>query len=289
MSDLRIIIVGKIDKDDWVHNFTILDAVADALSGKIGIDQKGSASGIATLNSDSKVIQVALNSERLNGKTEAELTNLFILFATKGVADGVAELDEYGKLKAAQIPDGVVSGLAYQGGWDADTNTPTMPAADSGNTGHFFLVTKAGATLIDGIGSWTEGDWIVSKGSAWEKIPATVAPVLSVAGKYGDIALEIADIVGLEAELNGKVEIGAENPTLSETDFQSILSPGDWHLVDLSETTNGAGDDPSGPGFISVRKSGILYHQTLTMLATGEVYSNTYNSGAWTGWKKLTP
>lgn len=56
--------------------------------------------------------------------------------AQKGAANGVAELDASGKLPVNRLPDAALGGLAYQGGWNAATNTPalTSPAA-RGTTG----------------------------------------------------------------------------------------------------------------------------------------------------------
>ncbi len=43
MSDLRIIIVGEIDRDDWEHNFTLLDGLFATVGLKISTDQLGAA------------------------------------------------------------------------------------------------------------------------------------------------------------------------------------------------------------------------------------------------------
>ena len=233
MSDIRVIIVGKIDRADWQHNFALVDQALDDLAGKLPINQKASAGGLASLNDDLEVIQTALNSERLNGKTEAEISQLFVLIGSKGAANGVAELDGAGKLKASQVPEGLVSGLTYKGSWDASANNPTIPAASGGNDGWFYIVSVAGSTIIDGEGVWEVGDWIISNGASWQRVPAT-ATVLSVAGKTGVVLLQIADIVDLESELDTKMTIGAEAATIEPTDFNDVNTPGEYFIADLS-------------------------------------------------------
>ena len=84
-------------------------------------------------------------------------------------------------------------GLSYQGLWNANTNAPTMPAAATGNNGHYYLVSVSGTTAIDGISSWTAGNWLISNGTTWEKVEA-VGVVSSVNTRTGAITLVKADV-----------------------------------------------------------------------------------------------
>ena len=106
-----------------------------------------------------------------------------------GSANGVAELDSGGKVPTAQLPASVLGNVAYQSGWNANTNSPTIPSAASGNKGHYYKVTTQGATNIDGITDWKVGDMLVSNGSAWEKIDNTES-VTSVNGQTGAVTIE---------------------------------------------------------------------------------------------------
>jgi hypothetical protein len=110
-----------------------------------------------------------------------------------GVANGVAGLDATGKVPVAQLPASVVGGMQYQGTWNASTNTPTIPAASSGNKGYYYKVSVAGTTLVDGISEWAIGDWITSNGTTWDKIDNTDS-VSSVNGSTG--AVTITTITG---------------------------------------------------------------------------------------------
>lgn len=110
-----------------------------------------------------------------------------------GVASGVASLGADGKVPTAQLPDVAIGGLSYQGTWNASTNTPTIPTATSSNKGFYYKVATAGATNVSGITDWQIGDWIVSNGSAWDKIDNTDS-VSSVNGATG--AVTISTITG---------------------------------------------------------------------------------------------
>lgn len=62
-----------------------------------------------------------------------------------------------------------ISGLDYEGSWDASTNTPTITSG-TGIIGQFYIVSVAGSTSIDGIDNWGVGDWIIFDGSVWQRV-----------------------------------------------------------------------------------------------------------------------
>lgn len=130
----------------------------------------------------------------------------------KGAANGVATLGGDGKVVSSQLPEGIVGSVVYMGTWNANTNTPTIPIASSSNKGHYYVVSIAGSTEIDGITDWKLGDWIISNGSYWEKVDTTDM-VTSVNGKVGAVVIEIADIANLQNTLNSKAPIN--NPTFT--------------------------------------------------------------------------
>lgn len=110
----------------------------------------------------------------------------------KAQANGVATLGPDGKVPAAQLPAMVLGGVAYQGVWDAGTNTPPIPPAADGNKGWYYKVAVAGATAVDGIADWQIGDWIVSNGTRWDKIDNTDL-VASVFGRTGAVTAQDGD------------------------------------------------------------------------------------------------
>jgi hypothetical protein len=110
-----------------------------------------------------------------------------------GAANGVAGLGADGKVPTSQLPAVAIGGMNYQGTWNASTNTPTIPTATSSNKGFYYKVATAGATNVSGVTDWQVGDWIVSNGSAWDKIDNTDS-VSSVNGATG--AVTISTITG---------------------------------------------------------------------------------------------
>lgn len=141
----------------------------------------------------------------LQGALDAKVAAALI-----GAINGVASLDETGKVPAAQLPAALFGALSYQGTWNANTNTPTIPAASSLNKGQYYKVGTAGATTVDGVNDWKVGDWIVSNGTVWDKVDNT-DQVVSVAGLQGVItvaALKVAlalDVVNNTADADKPV------------------------------------------------------------------------------------
>jgi hypothetical protein len=83
----------------------------------------------------------------------------------------------------------------YEGTWNASTNTPTLTSS-VGTKGDYYVVSTTGSTNLNGITTWTQGDWAIFNGSAWEKVDNTDL-VTSVAGRTGAVTLTTADISGL--------------------------------------------------------------------------------------------
>lgn len=126
-------------------------------------------------------------------KAVASAIKMRIASSEKGAVNGVATLDGTGKVPTSQLPAAILGAAAYQGVWDASTNTPTIPTASAGNKGYYYKVSVAGTTVVDTIGEWKPGDWIISNGTVWDKVDNTEA-VSSVAGKTGAIVLTKTDV-----------------------------------------------------------------------------------------------
>ncbi len=116
----------------------------------------------------------------LTGDVTGDLTGN--VTATSVLADGVigttqAVADDSTKVATTAFVQDVVgtipAGLVFQGTWNANTNTPTL-ASGTGTTGHFYIVSVAGSTDLDGVTDWAVGDWavFVEQGATdqWEKV-----------------------------------------------------------------------------------------------------------------------
>lgn len=96
---------------------------------------------------------------------------------------------------------GIATGtLSYQGTWDANTNTPTLTSS-VGTQNHYYVVSTAGSTDLNGITDWQIGDWAIFNGSVWQKIDQSPA-VQSVNGQTGAVVLTAANVGAVANTVN---------------------------------------------------------------------------------------
>ena len=117
-----------------------------------------------------------------------------------GVANGVATLDDNGKVPDSQLPDSVLGNVKFMGTWNASTNTPELIEGDEEDNGHYYIVDVPGSQFgFD----FDAGDWVINSNGSWSKVD-NVDAVKSVNGKDGIVELVIEDIPDLRDELDSK-------------------------------------------------------------------------------------
>jgi microcystin-dependent protein len=112
------------------------------------------------------------------------------------------------------IADVATSAVTYEGTWDADANAPEIAAAAPENKGHYYIVSVAGATEINGVASWSIGDWIISNGVAWTRIAnREVFDASAITSGVFDLAripaVPVSQVTGLETALEAAIPTGA--------------------------------------------------------------------------------
>ena len=128
---------------------------------------------------------VTLDNAAVIGKV---LTGLNVTGGTVLAADSI--LTGFGKVQN-QI-NGLIGGTIFQGTWNANTNTPAL-VSSVGTNGHYYIVSVAGTTNLDGITDWQVGDWAIFAGTTWEKVDNTDS-VSSVNGFTGAVSLTTDNI-----------------------------------------------------------------------------------------------
>ncbi len=120
-----------------------------------------------------------------SGVTQAVSGVDYLVPAQLGVANGIATLDALAKLSVSQLPAEVVGAVNYQGVWNAATNTPTL-ASGVGVKGHYYKVSVAGSTSLDGNTLWGVNDAVVFNGTSWDRLVGSgLFPQLTVTGLSG--------------------------------------------------------------------------------------------------------
>ena len=152
-----------------------------------------------------------------------------------GVQNGVATLDENGKVPSNQLPDSVLGNVRYIGVWDASLNEPLLENGNEDQNGYYYIVTTPGTQFGY---DFDAGDWVINSAGTWSKVD-NVDAVKSVNGQTGIVELEIEDIPNLREELDQKVNITDFNQTIQELkDSTDTL----YNVTDLFPG-EGSGDD----------------------------------------------
>lgn len=90
-------------------------------------------------------------------------------------------------------PSSVTDPQVYAGVWNANTNIPDL-SVPSATPGEYYVVSTAGTFL--GI-TYAVGDWIISDGTAWEKVPYSGSLVTQFQGRRGSVSLLPADYTSM--------------------------------------------------------------------------------------------
>ena len=190
-------------------------ATAAAGSATTATTQAGNAAASATAAdaSEAQALIYRDEAEAFRDEAGAIVGGDFVPNSARGVANGVATLDATGIIHTAQLPDAVKGTVRYIANWNANTNSPTIPAASAANKGQYYIVLTAGTTNIDGVAEWAVGDWIISNGATWTKVDNSEA-VISVAGLNG-----VVSAAALKAALG-----------LNNVDNVSVLGRQTWWL-----------------------------------------------------------
>lgn len=182
-------------------------------------------------------------------------------------AISAASLDANGKVPVSELPNSI---MAYQGTWNASTNSPTL-ADGTGDPGDVYRVSVAGSqNLGSGSISFGVGDYVIYSPatSAWEKADTTDA-VATVNGYTGNITLTKSD-VGL-----GSVDNTADAN-------KDVLSATKWTTARnlAGNSVNGTADVAFANKFVvqGTTDAGLSGAQFLGALGTG-IVKNTTTTG----------
>jgi hypothetical protein len=167
----------------------------DGLPGRDGVDgDNGIGVAAARIDFDGSLIITLDDGREINaGEVVPFDVAERIKVITNGGGTSQSVLDTLTSLQS-QIT-AMAGFVNYEGTWNASTNTPTL-VSSVGTKGDYYVVSVTGSTNLNGITTWTQGDWAIFNGTAWEKVDNTDL-VTSVAGRTGAITLTTADVGGL--------------------------------------------------------------------------------------------
>lgn len=111
----------------------------------------------------------------------------------KGVAGGVATLDDSGQIPLSQIN---LEGLSYKGLWNASTNTPALANGVGEDADFYFSAADGTVDLGNGEIEFFEGDAVIYHEGMWSRRGSNQI-VQSVNGKIGVVEITAEDVGAL--------------------------------------------------------------------------------------------
>lgn len=102
----------------------------------------------------------------------------------------------------------------YQGTWDPTTDTPAIPAADSGNEGWWYVASVAGDSTTPIINTWPLGRVITSNGISWSPFTVLVGNGLT---SYGDLGSN------LDAFFYSYNFASGQNSNLTDAEYRLVI------------------------------------------------------------------
>ena len=228
----------------------------DGVPGRDGVDgANGTGVASARIDFDGSLVITLDNGREINvGEVVPFDVAERIKVITNGGGTSQSVLDTLTSLQS-QIT--ALSGFVnYKGTWNASTNTPTL-VSSVGTKGDYYVVSVTGSTNLNGITTWTQGDWAIFNGTAWEKVDNTDL-VTSVNGYTGVVVLTQTDISGTASLTTTQT---LTNKTLTSPKINEILDANGNEILGLSTTA-------SSTDFLTV-KNGIGVGVPLHIYADG--------------------
>lgn len=146
----------------------------------------------------------------------------------KNIGNRSPRLGADNKIPVEQLPDSVRLSLEYKGTWNANTNSPDLPASTP-EQGWVYIVSVAGNTSLGGITDWAVGDWAIYNGATWQKVDNSTANYL------GNVT--VPNLLKFAASVAAAAlgDVGANVTTGRLSFYDSVLAAAD-EIVGLAAT-----------------------------------------------------
>ena len=182
----------------------------------------------------------------------------------------------------------ILTGITYQGTWNASTNTPTLTSS-AGTTNGFYIVSVSGSTTLNGISNWGVGDWAIFNGTVWQRVEGGSSGNfvdLSVSGTTTLSGLTASTALALDASKNvvSVTNTGTGNNVLATSPTlvtPALGTPSSGTVTNLTGTAsiniNGTvgATTPAAGTFTSLSDSGNLTFTGTGNRITGDFSTTT--------------
>ena len=134
----------------------------------------GGSTTVTASTTNALTIGTGLSGTSFNGSSPVTIAiaNSGVTAGTYGSSSVIPVLTVNAQGQVTSISTQASNAPAYQGTWNANTNSPTLTSS-VGTSGYYYVVTTAGNTTLNGVSGWNIGDWAIFSNGAWQKIPGS--------------------------------------------------------------------------------------------------------------------
>jgi hypothetical protein len=151
---------------------TAMGVSAAGTSGQV-LTSQGSGTPTWTTPTTGTVTSVASGTGLTGGPITStgtlSIANTGVTAGTYGSAAVIPVIAVNSQGQITSISTQPTNAPAYQGTWNASTNTPTL-ISSVGVAGYYYVVSVAGTTTLNGVSNWNVGDWAIYENATWQKI-----------------------------------------------------------------------------------------------------------------------